>query len=183
MDNTSDLGKPVSTATQTALDLKEDKSNKSTSTTLGTSNILYPSQNAVKVYVDDAVVSGAPDATTTTKGKVQLAGDLGGTAASPTVPGLLLKRDKTEIGDAHGFINPPNSGNFTVSNTGSSVTVNLLSNAGNYKLNGTDYVNNGLTLTFTASLGQNQICINSSGLVVSSFDIIDLTKIPCCTIN
>jgi hypothetical protein len=32
-----------------------------------------------------------PDATTTTKGVIQLAGDLGGTAASPTVPGLASK--------------------------------------------------------------------------------------------
>jgi len=40
---------------QTALDAKEDVANKSTSTSLGTSNTLYPSQNAVKVYVDDAV--------------------------------------------------------------------------------------------------------------------------------
>jgi hypothetical protein len=31
------------------------------------------------------------DATTSAKGKIQLAGDLGGTAASPTVPGLALK--------------------------------------------------------------------------------------------
>jgi hypothetical protein len=36
-------------------------------------------------------VAGSPDATTTTKGLVQLAGDLGGTAASPTVPGLASK--------------------------------------------------------------------------------------------
>ncbi|MGE4428793.1 MAG: hypothetical protein AB7G37_20245, partial [Solirubrobacteraceae bacterium] len=33
----------------------------------------------------------APDATTTVKGIVQLAGDLGGTAAAPTVPGLAGK--------------------------------------------------------------------------------------------
>lgn len=40
----------------------------------------------------DAAVSGtAPDATTTTKGLVQLAGDLSGTATSPTVPGLASK--------------------------------------------------------------------------------------------
>ncbi len=32
-----------------------------------------------------------PNATTTTLGKIQLAGDLGGTAASPTVPGLATK--------------------------------------------------------------------------------------------
>jgi hypothetical protein len=46
---------------------------------------LFPSQKAVKVYVDASVVSGAPDATTTTKGKIQLAGDLAGTAALPVV--------------------------------------------------------------------------------------------------
>lgn len=33
----------------------------------------------------------APDATTTTKGSIQLAGDLAGTAAAPTVPGLATK--------------------------------------------------------------------------------------------
>lgn len=35
----------------------------------------------------------APDATTTSKGVVQLAGDLSGTAAAPTVPGLASKVD------------------------------------------------------------------------------------------
>ena len=35
--------------------------------------------------------AGAPDATTTAKGSVQLAGDLAGTAAAPTVPGLAGK--------------------------------------------------------------------------------------------
>lgn len=36
-------------------------------------------------------VAGSPDATTTSKGLVQLAGDLSGTAAAPTVPGLAGK--------------------------------------------------------------------------------------------
>lgn len=35
--------------------------------------------------------AGAPDATTTTKGSIQLAGDLAGTAAAPSVPGLAGK--------------------------------------------------------------------------------------------
>lgn len=35
--------------------------------------------------------AGSPDATNSTKGLVQLAGDLGGTAAAPTVPGLANK--------------------------------------------------------------------------------------------
>lgn len=51
---------PISTATQTALDWKqatiwytpENVANKSTSTSLWTSDTLYPSQNAVKSYVD-----------------------------------------------------------------------------------------------------------------------------------
>src|SRR6476620_423729 len=35
--------------------------------------------------------NGTADATPTTKGEVRLAGDLGGTADLPTVPGLALK--------------------------------------------------------------------------------------------
>lgn len=60
VNNTSDLNKPISTATQN--------------------------------YVDTAVSSAStPDATTLVKGKVRLAGDLGGTANSPTVPKLAEK--------------------------------------------------------------------------------------------
>lgn len=44
---------------------------------------------ATKAYVDNS--AGAPDATTTSKGVVQLAGDLSGTADSPTVPSLTDK--------------------------------------------------------------------------------------------
>jgi hypothetical protein len=90
VDNTSDANKPVSLAAQTALDLKENASNKSDAS-LGTSTILYPTQNAVKTYVDSQVALGAPDATSSVKGKLQLAGDLAGSASSPTVPGLALK--------------------------------------------------------------------------------------------
>ncbi|HAT81202.1 MAG TPA: hypothetical protein DCS17_07405 [Flavobacterium sp.] len=100
-----------------------------------------------------------------------------------TAANLLLKRDKTEIGDTHGFINPPNASNFTISNVDNSITLNLLANAGNYKINGTDYVNSGLSLTFTANLGQNFINVNSNGLLIEAFDILDLTKTLVCTIN
>ena len=63
VDNTSDLNKPISTATQTALNGKqdslgftpEDVANKSTNTALGTSDTLYPTQNAVKSYVDSGL--------------------------------------------------------------------------------------------------------------------------------
>lgn len=87
VDNTSDLNKPISTATQTALNGKEDKSNKSTDVNLGSSDTLYPSQLAVKTYVDNHAVS-VPDATASVKGIIKLTGDLGGTADSPTVPAL-----------------------------------------------------------------------------------------------
>jgi hypothetical protein len=75
-------------------------SNKSTALDLGNSrpsNSLYPSQLAVKSYVDNAmsnvITTGTPDATTLATGKLQLAGDLSGTATNPTVPGLALKEN------------------------------------------------------------------------------------------
>jgi hypothetical protein len=78
----------------------ESLGNKSAATDLGNinpSNQLYPSQRAVKTYVDQVIstvtVSGTPDATNLAAGKLKLAGDLGGTASNPTVPGLALKED------------------------------------------------------------------------------------------
>jgi hypothetical protein len=59
VDNTTDLNKPISTVTQAALDLKENSTNKSATTTLGTSDILFPTQNAVKTYVDAAIATTA----------------------------------------------------------------------------------------------------------------------------
>ncbi len=124
VDNTSDLSKPISTATQGALDLKENLSNKSTNTSLGNSNTLYPTQNAVKTYVDGQFASGAiPDATATVKGKVQLAGDLTGTAAAPTVAAGAITTTKladASVTDAK-----------IVSVSGSKVTGNIAGNAAN----------------------------------------------------
>lgn len=59
VDNTSDANKPLSGATQTALSLKEDVVNKSTNVSLGTSDTLYPTQKAVKQYVDTAVAGAS----------------------------------------------------------------------------------------------------------------------------
>ena len=84
--NTALATKANASDVTTSLGLKEDVSNKA-NTPLGTSTSLYPTQNAVKTYVD-AQVAGATiaDANGITKGKIQLAGDLAGTAAAPTVP-------------------------------------------------------------------------------------------------
>jgi hypothetical protein len=71
VDNTSDLSKPLSTATINALAgkasttdvtnsllLKENIANKSASVNLGTSDDLYPTQKAVKAYVDAQISAG-----------------------------------------------------------------------------------------------------------------------------
>ncbi len=53
---------------------------------------------SAKTYVDDKIAAATiPDADATTKGKIQLAGDLGGTAAAPTVPGLALKANTSNM--------------------------------------------------------------------------------------
>ena len=85
VSNTTDADKPVSTATQTALDAKEAAANKSANPALGTSDDLFPTQKAVKTYVDNQISAGVVDASTSTKGKIQLAGDLGGTADAPII--------------------------------------------------------------------------------------------------
>jgi hypothetical protein len=88
-----DLAGTAAAPTVPGLALKENLTNKSTDvTTDAASDTKYPSVKSVKTYVD-AQVAGATiaDADANTKGKIQLAGDLGGTAAAPTVPGLTLK--------------------------------------------------------------------------------------------
>jgi hypothetical protein len=99
VDNTADVDKPISTAVQTALNAKENAANKSDVTTLGTSDVLFPTQNAVKTYVDTQITANAtPDATATVKGKIKLTNDLGGTADLPTVPALANKENTIAAG-------------------------------------------------------------------------------------
>ncbi|MEN9730511.1 MAG: hypothetical protein RLZ91_1629, partial [Bacteroidota bacterium] len=90
-----DLAGTATAPTVPGLTLKESLANKSTDVSAdGTSNTKYPSVKAVKDYVDIATTGATVvDADASTKGKIQLAGDLGGTAAVPTVPGLALKED------------------------------------------------------------------------------------------
>jgi hypothetical protein len=77
-------------------------------------------QAATKQYVDTGVASATiPDATASVKGKLQLAGDLGGTAALPSVPGLAGKL--AAVGNA-----TKSGGTLTVDATGSTTTVPLV---------------------------------------------------------
>lgn len=81
VDNTADADKPVSSATQTALNTKANTASLSTVATSGNYNDLS----------NRPTIPTVSNATTSTVGVVQLSGDLGGTATSPTVPGLAGK--------------------------------------------------------------------------------------------
>ena len=99
-----DLGGTAAAPTVPGLALKENLTNKSINITNdAASDAKYPSVKSVKTYVD-AQVAGATiaDASSSVKGKIQLAGDLGGTATAPTVPGLALKLDANQKGVANG---------------------------------------------------------------------------------
>ena len=102
INNTSDLNKPLSSASITELALKEYVSNKSSSTSLGSSNLLFPTQNAVKTYVDLEISNSlVPSATALLLGKIKLGGDLNGTGSSadaPIISNLVITTNK--IADA-----------------------------------------------------------------------------------
>ena len=93
-DVATDLAAKANTLDVTsALASKEMISNKSTSAALGASDDLYPTQKAVKSYVD----ARTPDADASTKGKIKLAGDLAGTsssASSPIISNAAINTDK-----------------------------------------------------------------------------------------
>jgi hypothetical protein len=85
-------------ALQASVDAKADK-NSPIFTGTPTAPTPASSDNSTKLattaYVDAQVAAGAPEASSSSKGIIQLAGALGGTASSPTVPGLTLKEDLT----------------------------------------------------------------------------------------
>ncbi len=156
VDNTSDVSKPVSTATQNALNLKATLASPTFTGTVTVPTPINSTDAATKTYVDSAAssklsnitglvaagtnvtlsgsgTSGSPyqisatsgavisDATSTTKGIVQLAGDLGGTAAAPTVPGLAGKANTVHTHTATdittGILVPARLGTGTANST------------------------------------------------------------------
>ena len=119
----------------------ESNQNKASATDLGgasSSNTNYPTQLAVKTYVDTKVAAATiPDADASTKGKIQLTGDLGNTAASPTVvkvggstasdinTATILANASTASSTANAIVKRDGSGNFSAG----TITANLTGTA------------------------------------------------------
>jgi uncharacterized protein (TIGR02145 family) len=101
VDNTTDEAKPISTATQAALDLKANTADVTAALALKANTADVTTALAAKAdnsFVVSQIASATiADANTSTKGKIQLTGDLGGTASAPTVPGLALKANTVDV--------------------------------------------------------------------------------------
>jgi len=180
VDNTSDASKPVSTAAQTALNLKENASNKSNDVALGTSSTAFPTQNAVKTYVDAQIVLNAPDADATTKGKVQLAGDLTGLASSPTIATGAI----TSVKILDGAVATIDLADLAVTDAkisgvaGSKVSGNITGNSAN--VTGTVAVANGGTGATTVSAALTALGAQASANLSTNMttDATSTTKYP-----
>ncbi len=75
---------------------------------------LHQTLDLIQALGDTIQVSGGQDATTTSKGVVKLAGDLGGTADLPTVPGLATKANDNTV--LHNSGNEIKNGDLTLNN-------------------------------------------------------------------
>ncbi|KIO78612.1 hypothetical protein TH53_02315 [Pedobacter lusitanus] len=116
---------PADLKTELGLSLKEDAANKSTDVTLASaSDDKFPTEKATKTYVDKTVAAAVkaaeigagavPDADATTKGKLKLTSDLGGTADLPlvkSVGGLTADviKDGVNLANAATPNNTPNT--------------------------------------------------------------------------
>lgn len=180
----------LSSGSTSAIAGKEDVSNKSTSTTLGRSDVLYPSQNAVKTYVDATVSSGAPDADNIIKGKLKLAGDLGGTADLPRVPALVLKapiNNPTFTGTVNGITKAMVGLGYVDNTSDASKTISTLTQAAldlkaplaSPTFTGTPTLPTG-TIAVTQPLGTNSLAVATTAFVaaaVTSGSVEDATTI------
>ncbi len=98
VDNTSDANKPISNAVQIALNLKANSADVMASLEAKVDTGQIKSYVDSKLNTMNAGSSGSiSDADTITKGKIQLAGDLAGTASAPSVPGLALKANASDV--------------------------------------------------------------------------------------
>ena len=120
VDNTSDLNKPISTATQTALNGKQDVANISNNiTTDAASTTKYPSVSAIKTYVDNKM----PAITATDANKVLTVNGTG-TAATWQAPAA----GGGSSGPTYQVYAPGGNSKFFVKATGPGVTIALTGN-------------------------------------------------------
>ena len=186
-----DLGGTAGAPTVPALANKENVSNKSTATALGTSDQLYPTQNAVKTYVDNQVASATiADATSLVKGKIQLAGDLSGTAAAPTIAtgavssakiadGTIATADIADNAITTAKITDANVTDAKIASvSGSKVTGNISGNAAN--VTGTVAILNGGTGATTATAALTNLGAQATANLSTdvSADAASVTKYP-----
>ena len=181
----------LSAGTTSGIAGKEDVSNKSTSATLGRSDVLYPSQNAVKTYVDATVSSGAPDADDIIKGKIKLAGDLGGTADLPRVPALALKapiNNPTFTGTVNGItkamvglgnVDNTSDANKAIS-TLTQAALTLKAPLASPTFTGTPTLPTG-TIAVTQSAGNNSTAVATTAYVDAGFNIKASIESPTFT--
>jgi trimeric autotransporter adhesin len=204
VDNTSDLSKPISSAAQTALDLKAPLASPTFTGTpslpTGTTGITQlANDNSTKLatteFVTSSVSAGAPDATVNVKGKVQLAGDLGGagtTAAAPVISNSAISTAKlaadavTSAKILDGTIATSDLSDASVTDakittvSGSKVTGDISGNAANVTgiisgaNGGTGVANTGKTIT----LGGN---LTTSGAFATTLTSTALTNVTLPT--
>ena len=183
----------------TRFGFKENLGNKSTDVNAdGTSNIKYPSAKAVKDYVDNAVVVATPDATTSSKGKIQIAGDLTGVAAAPTVNSVggsssstihtaeLLANAATSANTINTIVKRDASGNFNAGvitagltgNVTGDLTGNVTGNvAGNVTGNLTGNVTGNVTGNLNGNASTATKLLTTKNIYGNPFDgTIDLTQ-------
>ena len=188
INNTADLAKPISTAAQTALDLKsnasdvttslalkENISNKSTTTILGTSDDLYPTQKAVKTYVDAQVASSAISigaiGSSNAKGAIIASNVLSLTPADGTNGGIITTGTQT-IAGAKTFSSDLNinglsfgrGGGGINSNTASGISALVSNTTGSYNIAiGADALNKNTTGSYNSATGPLALNKNTTG--------------------
>ncbi|SFZ93256.1 hypothetical protein SAMN05428642_10323 [Flaviramulus basaltis] len=182
VDNTSDVNKPVSMAGQTALDLKENLTNKSTNvTTDAASDTKYPSVKSVKSYVDasaDAKVADAiVDAVTTVAPSQNAVFDalgLKANLASPTFTGTpILPTGTTGITQTAGnnttavattaFVTTATSGKFVDLTTNQTISGVKTFNS-NVNVKGLIIGLGSKGVASNTSIGVNALVSNSTGI-------------------
>lgn len=134
VDNTSDANKPVSTDQQSALDLKELKSNKQNSLTPDGSGVKYPTVDAVNTISNGLIHASGNE---TKNGRLTLNSPNGAdniTSATSSVSPLVVLGGNggNATGNGAGFTGGGNSSSITIiaGNGGSSIGVSTGTNAG-----------------------------------------------------